>query len=311
MGNLGIWDNFKSISMVVAILGISLTMITGMTVVYADDDWDDDDRHERDYDDDDRHESDDDDDDKKQISLKDLGILQLAAHDLFNVDRIIEFDFENGKLDLSTLFEDTKTGLDFEPEDIAKGGEIRNRENVILFTVASKIGEKYLDFIDEGMSEKKAKKKTIKLYHKLLKKTFEKTFDEKFPKKRGGEVTMTENLAFRTIHDFLPGEIIFNGVPTPVLSIPPQTALSKSELKQLSSELDGKFDEEFLNIVISHPDGPTITVNLLEADSNFADQFNTKFSFEFFLEELQDGSYDKKDKVMKQIRKLFGKGLNF
>ena len=65
----------------------------------------------------------------KQIRLLDLGVLQLAAHDLFNVDRDIEVDFENGKLDLSTLLIDTKTGINFEDEDIAQGGEVRNREN--------------------------------------------------------------------------------------------------------------------------------------------------------------------------------------
>jgi len=288
-----------------------------------DDERDDDTRHYDDERDDDTRLCDDDDDDEydedqKRISLKDLGVLQLAAHDLFNVDRGDRMDagtatdFENGELDLSTLFVDTTTGSSpFDIDTIKIGGEIRNRENIMLFSVASHLGEKYAGFIEDGDSIDDAKEKTIMKYHKMLKKTYEKTFDEKFPEKRDGDVTFTENLAFRTVHDFLPGEILLDGISTPVLSIPPLTPLTKAELKQPSSPLDGTFDCEFRHIEISHPGGPTIIVDLLEADSSFADQFDTKFSFEFFLEELEDGEYDKKDKVMKQIRKLIGKGLKF
>ncbi len=59
----------------------------------------------------------------KQVTLEDLGILQLAAHDLFLVDRVLEMDFENGLLDLSTLFTDMKTGLKFSDTAIGMGGE--------------------------------------------------------------------------------------------------------------------------------------------------------------------------------------------
>jgi len=81
----------------------------------------------------------------KQVTLEDLGILQLAAHDLFLVDRVLEIDFENGFLDLSTLFTDVKTGLEFSDAAIGMGGEQRNRENIMLFTVASELGQMYLD----------------------------------------------------------------------------------------------------------------------------------------------------------------------
>jgi len=74
---------------------------------------------------------------KKRVTVEDLGILQLAAHDLFNVDRANEIDFENGKLDLSTLFVDTVNhNKKFDVNTIAIGGEPRNRENIMLFTVA-------------------------------------------------------------------------------------------------------------------------------------------------------------------------------
>ncbi len=247
----------------------------------------------------------------KQISLEDLGILQLAAHDLFNIDRVNEIDFENGKLDLSTLLVDMKTGLDFESYSIALGGEVRNRENIMIFTVASELGHIYLELIDDYGSEK-AYEETIKLYHKKLKKAYQRTFTDSFPNKIEGDVTMTENLAFRTVHDFLPGIIKVNGhmIPTLDPSLHGMT-LDQKELKQLSSKLDGKFDQEFLAINIFIPPSTFIVVNLLEADSNFATQFLTDFSFEYFLDEVADGKYDNNEDVMIQIRNLIAKGLNF
>lgn len=75
-------------------------------------------------------------------------------------------------------------------------------------------------------------------------------------------------------------------------------------MMQQSSPLDGQLDEEFFAIDISHPGGPVITVNLLEADRSFGDQFGTKFSFDEMLAELADGKYDTNDKAMQEIRNL-------
>lgn len=64
----------------------------------------------------------------RKTTLEDLGILQIAAHDFFNVDRCnnkndkCAVDFENGKLDLSTLLFDPTTGEPRSDEDIALGG---------------------------------------------------------------------------------------------------------------------------------------------------------------------------------------------
>jgi len=239
---------------------------------------------------------------KQRITLEDLGVLQLVAHDLFNVDRAAEVDKENGLLDLSTLF-------DYGDENIALGGEFRNRENIMLFTVASEFGQKYLEFLDEkGINKNKAKKMTIELYHNKVKEVYEKTFGESFPEAKKGKATMTENLALRTVHDFLPGKIKVDGQMISVLD--PSLhgkKLTPSELMQKSAKLDGKFDQEFRNISIV-VDGHVIEVDLLEADSSFAIQFSTEFSFEYFLEELEDGTYDQDEKVMDEIRNLFAKG---
>jgi len=237
------------------------------------------------------------------VTLKDLGVLQLAAHDLFLVDRTLEIDHENGKLDLSTL-------LDHGDENITIGGEPRNRENIMLFTVASEFGEKYLKLLDKKSPED-AKKDIIKKYHKQIKQSYKRAFGESLPEAMEGKVTFTENLALRTIHDLLPGNITVNKTVTPVLDVSLHgKTLSKSELRQPSSKLDGQFDSEFRNIRIVIPPNIDITIDLLERDSSFAQQFETDFTFEHFLGEISDGSYDKEDQVMQQIRNLFAKGLH-
>lgn len=241
---------------------------------------------------------------KLRVTLEDLGVLQLVAHDLFNVNRNLEVDFENGKLDLSTLF-------DHGDENIVIGGEFRNRENIMLFTVASEFGEIYLDFLDQkGINEKKARKMTVELYHQKVQQVYEQTFGEAFPSPQKGEATMTENLALRTVHDLIPGKIKVDGKMTPILdSSLIGKKLSDSELMQLSSQLDGKLDHELRHIDIVIDGVVVLVVDLLEADISFGDQFSTDFSFEFLLGELKDGHYDSDEEVMDQIRNLIAKGL--
>ena len=245
------------------------------------------------------------------ITLQDLGVLQLVAHDLFDVRRGDNMtpesavDFENGRLDLSTLFVNTTSGNYFDDETIAKGGEVRNRENVVMFTVSSDLGETYLNFTNMENSREDARKKTLTIYHEMFAEAYNNTFGELIPEKRRGPATPDGNIALRTVHDFLPGNITFNGTAdTPLLGIPPNVKLSAAEMMQRSSPLDGKLDEEFLAINITHPGGPMIIVDLLDADRTFGDQFSTKFSFDELLAELADGEYDTNDKAMREIRNL-------
>ena len=243
------------------------------------------------------------------ITLQDLGVLQLVAHDLFDVrsgDNMTPesaVDFENGRLDLSTLLVNTTSGNYFDETTIAKGGEVRNRENVVMFTVASDLGVTYLDFLSNGTRED-ARNKTLTLYHEMFAAAYSNAFGELIPDKLKGPATSDGNIALRTVHDFLPGNITVNGTVTPLLSIPPNATLSDSDMMQLSSPLDGKLDAEFLAIMISHPDGPVITVDLLDADRTFGKQFSTKFSFDELLAQLRDEEYDTNDKALVEIRNL-------
>lgn len=255
-----------------------------------------------------------------QISLEDLGILQLAAHDFFNVDRGDRInantatDFENGVLDLSTLFIDMKTGIPFSKETVAIGGEPRNRENIILFSVAIELGTDYKNYIDnDGFSIEQARQLVLNDYHSRLNVAYLNAFGESVPESIYGCVRPTENLALRTVHDFIPENILIDGNLVPTLSfLPPfnNGPLTSTQLAQPTSMLDGMFDMAFTEEINIHipPSTNIIIPSLLEADQSFGTQFNTFFTFDFFLNELKDGSYDSNEQVMKQIRSLFAKG---
>ena len=246
----------------------------------------------------------------KQISLYDLGILQLVAHDFYHVNRVTEIDAEDEKLNLSTV-------LDQGDENIANGGEPRNMENILVFTVATKFGHMYLDLIDKGLSQEQARKIVVGKYVSDVKQAYQNTFDEKFPKPPAVEEedddNLTGDLALRTVHDLLPGKIQVNGVLTPILdsSLVGKT-LGKHDLRQQSSPLDGQFDSEFRSMQVFDPNtNDFITIDLLERDSSFAEQFETDYSFEFLLDELKDGHYDKNDTVMQIIRDELSGGQVF
>ncbi len=254
----------------------------------------------------------------KRVTLRDLGVAQLAAHDFFNVDRGNRTDAdtaterEDGKLNLTTLFMDTITGEKFTDAEIALGGELRNRENIMLFTVASEYGERYLE-LKEEMSAKKAQKQVIKEFNAEIKEVYERMLDEPYPDKIKGktEATATENLALRILHVLLPGKIMVDGKM--VSTLDPDLRgikLTDEELEQLSKKLDGKFDQAFLNIVICFFNPPMCLdpISLLEADQSFGDQFDTEFTFDHFLDEVKDGSFDSDEDVTEQIRNLFAKG---
>jgi hypothetical protein len=255
-----------------------------------------------------------------------LGYLQLAAHDFFDMNRITKTENENGKLDLSTVLFNPKAGqCDFEKSlkqkdgcslyddiTIANGGEIRSVENIMISTASAEVGEKYLQFVEKH-GEEKAYQKIVKFYHKQLQKAYEESFHLKFPKPKDGEVSNLHNLALRAGHDFLPAEIVFNGELTSLFAIDPLgEKLSKKEKSQLSSPVDGIFEEEFTGIDFCPvPPFFCIQVDLLAADQSFGEQFGLGAdTFDEFMAELEDERFDKTDKVSKLLEEAFSRGIN-
>jgi len=244
------------------------------------------------------------------IHLEDLGILQVAAHDFFDVDRTHPFnkDFENGLLDLSTLLRDMRNGgVPFSDSQIMMGGEPRNSENVMIFTSASELGIEYVDKKNElGGTAEQARQHVLGIYYNKLEIAYMNAVGEPFPAESYGCATMTENLALRTIHDFLPDHIELDGNNISIFLIPFGTVLD-AELDNHTELLDGVFDTDFAKSTLIPALG--ISVDLKERDTSFADDLNTDFSFQFFLDELVDGEYNANDKVMIEIRNLFAKGF--
>ncbi len=263
---------------------------------------------------------------KNTTKIINLGILQTAAHDFYNFDRSMAFENENGKLDLSTVLFEPKSGdCTFEDaiaeeyeecemrtdKQIANGGEGRNSENIMIFTASSAFGEKYLELRDKH-GEEKAYDKILKIYHHQLKKAFKETFNQKFPKPLEGEVNNNHNLALRTVHDMLPPTIMKEGNPDPVsvFQFPPEK-LTKKEQKQPSEPRDGVIDIAFRPIIFC-PDGGPICIPILDlliADQTFG-SFFTDSSFDDFMGDLIDGHYDKDEPVTQLIVEQFGIGIN-
>jgi hypothetical protein len=271
-----------------------------------------------------------------------LGYLQLAAHDLFNVERdafceenieACAEDHENGKLDLSTVLFEPKAGdCDYEKSiaetdgcalysisDIKNGGEIRSSENIMIATAGAEVGEKYLKYVND-FGEEEAYDKILEFYHLQLKKAFEETYHLEFPEPETGDLTQLNNLAFRTGHDLLPARIVFDGCFMPdedglcnlFIINPRGEKLSEWEQRQRSVPVDGTFEPEFLGLNFCPvPPDFCIELDLLESDQLFGEQFGFGAErFDSFLEDLEDGHFDEDEEVAQLLIEAFAKGLN-
>jgi len=257
----------------------------------------------------------------RTTSLEALGILQIAAHDFYHFDRPLAIENEDGKLNLSTLLEIKTAGCTafvdcapFSDGEISDGGEARNSDSILIFTVASELGEKYLE-LRAKHGEDIAYEKILEIYHKKVKIAFQQTFNQPFPDPQDGLLNNKHNLALRSGHDFLPGMVKFNGEQVPVFDpiLFGGAKFSKSELKQRSSPLDGQFDD-FWNGCIA-PDFPpscTIgTVPLLFLDQTFGFiHTDNEFTFDEFMEQTSDGRYDSNEDVTKLLIEQFARGMN-
>ena len=283
--------------------------------------------------------------DKKQktntTKIIHLGYLQLAAHDFFNMNRDSEIDNENGLLDLSTVlfnphgaicnyddslnnqvYGDITCSL-YPDEDIANGGEIRSSENIMISTAGAEVGEKYLKFAN-ALGAEKAYDKILEFYYTQLNKAYEESFHLEFPEPQIVEITNLHNLAVRSGHDFLPAKIMYDGCVFPdeeglcslFIIDPLGEKLSEKEQRQQSAPVDGIFEDEFLGINFC-PIFPVfcIEVDLLEADQSFGKQFKDKDldldknTFDEFMLELSDGTFDETDRVSMLLDEAFAQRL--
>ena len=245
-----------------------------------------------------------------QITLQDLGVLQVASHDLYNVNRITGVDTEDETLNLTTLF-------NYGEENIANGGERRNSENAVTHTVAVNLGKFYLDRVAQGIDVETAKELTVAEYMSMIKVAYFHAFHQPFPQpgeegegEEGESVEENEldgDLALRTLHALLPATIKLDGNDVSMLDPSIHNRmLSKGELMQLSRPLSDTFDPVFSNITVFTPACNCFeTMDLFERDSTFAFQFETTYTFEELMGELKDGKYNKEDLAFEIIAEEF------
>lgn len=201
--------------------------------------------------------------------LRDVGVVGLMSHDIFAWDRVNEVNTENGRLDLSTIF-DYEGGARWK-----KGGNPKNGENAPVYTITMQLVKHYKEEL-KTHSPFEARKNTVALFHSMLRDSFERLSGLDFPVQGiDGKVTNTEQAALRGMHDILPGRAKLFGrirkefVLTNFLNA--RLILNEKELDQELNDFNGDYDAEYKHIKIPFS---RKFVNLKEVDAAFIERFS-------------------------------------
>ena len=220
-----------------------------------------------------------------QVLLKDIGGMGLASHDLFTWNKETKTNEENGRLDLSTIF-DYEGGSRWE-----KGGNKKNAENAPVYTVTMYLISEFKKYGNRGASFETARKLVVKKFHSMVKESFQRLTGLTFPNKGiKGPVTNTEQAVMRALHDILPGKVkAFNrkrfGQKRDIITITniwnAKILLNKKEMNQEIGYFNGDYDPEYLKILV-----PFKYINLKEIDAAYISEFSAYNQSEM-LEELK------------------------
>jgi hypothetical protein len=207
---------------------------------------------------------------KAEVLLKDIGIIGLMSHDIFAWNHKTEVNTENGRLDLSTIF-DFDNGSRWE-----KGGNPKNGENSPVYTITMKLLNYYKSELKKSDS-KIARQKTVLLFHHMIKESFVRLSGLPFPETGLSEkVTNTEQAALRGMHDILPGRVkLFGRLLRKELvltnAFTAKLKLNEAELNQKITYFNGDYDEEYKHIKIPFTKK---VINLKEVDAKFIEKFS-------------------------------------
>ncbi len=222
------------------------------------------------------------------VLLKDVGIIGLASHDMFAWDRKKEINTENGRLDLSTIF-DYQNGNRWR-----KGGDPKNGENSPVWSITKRLVLFYDSELKRTSSSKVARLNTVREFHEMIKSSFERLTGEAFPDQGLDEmVTNEEQAVLRAFHDILPGKVkTFRNRLFPIKEFKltnflfAKFYLNDRELGQEIAYFDGDYDEEYKNIKIPFTG---VTINLKEVDGRFIEKFSSYSQNEMLSELAQVG----------------------
>lgn len=219
-----------------------------------------------------------------QVKLIDIGVIGLSSHDMFTWDKESETNLENGRLDLSTIF-DYDNGQRWE-----QGGNPKNAENAPVWSITKRLVEHYRSLLKQ-VGKDEARLRTVELFHEMIKESFTRMSGLEFPEQAiNGSVTNTEQAVLRALHDILPGRVkTMRGRFYPVKDfaltnfIFAKFYLNDKELDQGINYYNGDYDKEYKNIQIPFSNK---VVNLKEVDKSFIENFSGYTQTEM-LEELK------------------------
>lgn len=242
------------------------------------------------------------------VLLRDVGVIGLASHDMFSWDRKAETNTENGRLDLSTIF-DFENGKRWK-----KGGDPKNGENAPVWTITKNIVDYHKNQLRNHTWEQ-ARINSVIYFHKMIKNSFERLTGTPFPQEAMNlDVTNVEQAAMRALHDILPGKAkLFRATGPKEFKLTGffnrKKFLNENEMNQELKYFDGDYDQEYKEIPIPFT---SKKINLKEVDGKFIEKYSS-YKQQEMLEELalvgkgilniQDVSF------IHHIEELFSKGI--
>lgn len=265
-----------------------------------------------------------------RIRAWDIGVMGLASHDLFRNDYRTNQNLENGRLDLSTLFDESTSR-----SVMKQGGNRKNASNPLVYNIAMRLVEFYelkeqelmtsedsigseLDF--SNSASKKARLATVQKFHQWVAASYKAVLKGKFPKTGiNAEVTNVEQSLMRAIHDVLPHYIYLSHEPKELLDVTDfrkaRTYLKDEQLQQSIPFYDGMYADGYYAVRVPSGRGQIKVINLYEEDKRFVERSGIGFSFDAMLQEL--GLLSIGDSVVTQtsfgyhFEELFSKGICF
>lgn len=244
-----------------------------------------------------------------EVLLKDIGVIGLASHDLFTWDRENEVNTENGRLDLSTIF-DYEDGRRWE-----KGGNPKNAENAPVWSITKRLVQFYKSELSIN-NETQARINTVKFFHQMIKESYVRLSGLEFPSFAVDEnVTNTEQAVLRALHDILPGKAKIYRRFFPVREFKltnflfAKFYLNEKELNQKIAYFNGDYDQEYKEIKIPFT---RRVINLKEVDGAFIEKFSEYNQARMLAELKRVGDGDiaiSEVYFIHHVKELFQKGL--
>jgi hypothetical protein len=245
-----------------------------------------------------------------EVLLRDIGVIGLSSHDMFTWDKEREVNLENGRLDLSTIF-DYENGSRWE-----KGGNPKNAENAPVWTITKGLVKYYKNELKKN-DKTTARLNTVKHFHNMVKESFERLSSLEFPVEGlNADVTNTEQAVMRALHDILPGRVkTYRSRMFPIRDfnltnfIFAKFNLNEKELNQPIKYYDGDYDSEYKAIKIPFT---RKKINLKEIDGKFISNFS-EYDQDNMLRELKrvgDGEIHMSQVYfIHHFKELYSKGI--